>query len=257
MDTRRGSLVRWVFVVLALVCVVGGPFVATAQAQPDPRGPVVLYFFWGEDCPHCAAAKPVLADLKTRYPQLEVHAFEVWTSPENRQLLIDMATEFGFTATGVPTFFLGREYWVGFMREVTARQLEAAVQNWLASGCPDAGAGVMEPDRPPAQEPGPNVQESGPDPLRLPFVGEVDLGSQSLVATTLLIAVVDGFNPCSLWVLSVLPALTLRTQSRRKIAVIGSVYIFVSALVAVRRILLPAMGVRIGQEDGVSPGGPR
>jgi len=59
----------------------------------------------------------------------------------------------------------------------------------------------------------------------------VDLAQQSLVVTTLLIALVDGFNPCSLWVLTILLALALRTGSRRTTLLIGLVFITVTALV--------------------------
>jgi hypothetical protein len=71
----------------------------------------------------------------------------------------------------------------------------------------------------------------GQEVVSLPIFGEVDAGTQPLALSTLLIAVVDGVNPCSLWVLSVLLALTLRTGSRRTIAVIGLTFIFVTALV--------------------------
>ena len=73
--------------------------------------------------------------------------------------------------------------------------------------------------------------DAASDVITLPVFGEVDASQQSLVVTTALIALVDGFNPCSLWVLSVLLALTLRTGSRRKTVIIGLVFIFVTALV--------------------------
>ncbi len=37
--------------------------------------------------------------------------------------------------------------------------------------------------------------------LTIPLLGTVDLGTHSLWASTALISFVDGFNPCSLWVL--------------------------------------------------------
>ena len=40
--------------------------------------------------------------------------------------------------------------------------------------------------------------------LDLPLVGTVDLQDRSLLVSTVLIGFVDGFNPCSLWVLSLL-----------------------------------------------------
>ncbi len=59
----------------------------------------------------------------------------------------------------------------------------------------------------------------------------MDLATQSLALSTVLIAFVDGFNPCSLWVLSVLLGLTLHTGSRKKVFIIGFVFLTVTSLV--------------------------
>jgi hypothetical protein len=59
----------------------------------------------------------------------------------------------------------------------------------------------------------------------------VDLAGQSLWISTALISFVDGFNPCSLWVLSILLALTLHTGSRKKVLTIGLIFITVTAAV--------------------------
>jgi glutaredoxin len=67
--------------------------------------------------------------------------------------------------------------------------------------------------------------------ITLPVVGTVGLGARSLPFSTAMIAFVDGFNPCSLWVLSILLALVLHTGSRRKIALIGFTFLLVTAAV--------------------------
>ncbi len=231
---RNATRMRRAFVLLFALILVVAPLSAPAESHAAPEDEVTLYFFWGEGCPHCAAAKPMLAQLQARYPQLEVRSFEVWGNEENQRLFADMAAKFKIERTGVPTFFLGREYVVGYAESTTPRRLEAAIRKCLATGCPDARTGMFAP----AAEPAPSGASSPPDApspggevVNLPFLGEVDLGGQSLVLSTLLIAVVDGVNPCSLWVLSVLLALTLRTGSRRTIAVIGLVFIFVTAAV--------------------------
>jgi len=219
---------RYLLAVLISVAVLlapaGGP--APARAVPgDPAETVTLYFFWAEGCPHCAAAKPLLAELAERHPGLSVRSFEVTGSAENQRRLAAMVEKFGLERTAVPMFFLGDDHWVGYLENVTAGQLETAVARCLARGCPDAGAGVFDGSGPPARAPA-----SSPDVLRLPFFGEIDAGGRSLALITVAIAAVDGVNPCSLWVLSILLALTLRTGSRRTIAVIGLVFIFVTAL---------------------------
>lgn len=223
---------RWVLVLLlALVLTIVSPATAPSSAAPDTPAPdeVTLYFFWGDGCPHCAAAKPALAQLQQRYPRLRVRSFEVWNNQDNQRTLAAMADKFGITRVGVPAFFLGQRHWVGFAESTTPRDLDEAIRGCLATGCPDAGAGVITAAAP-AVEPRERADDAR-EVIDVPFVGEVDAASHSLVLSTLLIAAVDGFNPCSLWVLSVLLALTLRTGSRRTIAVIGLVFIVVTALV--------------------------
>jgi thiol-disulfide isomerase/thioredoxin len=223
-----------VMVVLLAAVFVITPLAAPTVSSAAQGDEVTLYFFWGEGCPHCAAAKPMLGQLETRHPELEVRSFEVWNSSENQRLFARMAEKFAIKATGVPTFFLGQRYWVGYLESTTPRQLEAAILQCLASGCPDAGAGVFAPaaESPPSGiSTVPKAPVPGREVIDLPIFGDVDAGSQSLALTTVLIAAVDGVNPCSLWVLSVLLALTLRTGSRRTIAVVGLVFIFVTALV--------------------------
>ncbi len=63
-----------------------------------------------------------------------------------------------------------------------------------------------------------------------PF-GEVELAGQPLIAATALIAFVDGFNPCSLWVLTVLLAMILHTRSRARVAAVGLTFLLVTATV--------------------------
>lgn len=191
-----------------------------SAAEPPER--VVLYFFWAQGCPHCAAAKPTLADLEQRHPQLEVRSFEVSASAENQRRFAAMAAKFGIEPTGVPVFFLGSRHFVGYSPALTPRLLEAAVSRCLSTGCPDAGADIAA---------APAADGGAPGVITLPFFGDIDPGARSLVLTTLLIAAVDGVNPCSLWVLSILLALTLRTGSRRTTALTGLVFIFVTGLV--------------------------
>lgn len=222
------------------------------QAQTDQsvqqtvqRGqPVAIYFFWGDGCPHCAKAKPFLAELTQRYPHVEVRAYEVWYDEQNQLLFTQMAAAFGFEPSAVPTIFIGDRYWVGYAEEL-AVEIEAAVATCTSAGCRDAGLGVMPglptpaPTPLPARAvanaaaptPVPVVTQGLVDRITLPWIGTIDLAAQSLAVSTALIAFVDGFNPCSLWVLSMLLALTLNTRSRRKVFLVGLVFLTVTSLV--------------------------
>jgi hypothetical protein len=65
--------------------------------------------------------------------------------------------------------------------------------------------------------------------FRLPLIGEIFPGTISVFVMTMAIALVDGFNPCSLWVLTMLLGLIVHTKSRRKVMLVGIVFLFVTA----------------------------
>ncbi len=216
-----------------------------AEAAPPAQEaqPVVLYFFWGDGCPHCEQQKPFLEELSERYPNLEVRDYEVYNVPKNRDIFLQMAAEIGFEARGVPSTVIGEDYWIGFGGD-TAQEIEAQVAACSTSGCPDAGVGIVpeasapEPTPTPPQLPEEPTEQpaeanvNGPDTsLKLPIVGTIDLERQSLWVSTALISFVDGFNPCSLWVLSILISLTLRTGSRLKVFITGFVFLFITSLI--------------------------
>ena len=211
-----------------------------AAAQSEVPHPVHIYIFWGEGCPHCAAAKPWLESLETKYPGVYIHEYEVYYNEENAALWQKFATKYNFEPSGVPNIFIGPYYLEGYTESVN-EQFEQVVVECLEKGCQDPGEGIVTNTSTAATAtPLPDVaQETAADPaaisqentLTLPLIGEVRLEKQSLLVSTLLISFVDGFNPCSLWALSMLLALTIHTGSRRKVLVVGLVFITVTAAI--------------------------
>ncbi len=67
--------------------------------------------------------------------------------------------------------------------------------------------------------------------IKLPLLGEVDLAHMPLLLMTSLIAFVDGFNPCSLWVITFLLGIVLHTGSRKKVFAVGLTFITVATFV--------------------------
>jgi glutaredoxin len=206
--------------------------------QQSNSDSIQIYFFWGDGCPHCAEEEIYLADALERLP-ISINSFETWYDAHNKQLYERMADAYGFQANYVPATFIGDKYWIGFNEEIQA-EIEQTLQTYAAGDLaqvPDAARGVLlrqngrfnlDPDYsgPLAQ---PTQQQR--NTLTLPILGTINLAEQSIVASTALIAFVDGFNPCSVWVLSVLLALTLHTGSRKKVLIIGFTFITVTAAI--------------------------
>ncbi len=228
---QRRPLVMRVLVLL-LLGILGGLLTpgtasaaaAAAAAADTPEQDTVVYFYYGDGCPHCAEAEPFLADLAARHPGLEVRAYEVWHDDANRERLEAMAGAYRIDASGVPVIFIGEDAWVGFRRGATEGDIIARAETCLADGCPDPSTVRLAAGAPAA------IATDRSD-IQVPGVGRVELANKSLLVSTLLIAVVDGVNPCSLWVLTVLIAMSLRHGSRRRTLLVGGTFIAVTAMV--------------------------
>ncbi len=212
----------------------GTPISASSvMQQTTPK--VVIYMFWGDGCPHCAAAKPFLDELAQTSDQIEVKLFEVWYVEENQVLFTKMAKSYGFEPHAVPTIFMGDRYWEGFGDQIQA-EIETAVKQCLLTSCEDYGTAIINGADPSSVGPlipkaEPTVEPNQDKSITLPLIGRIDLSAQSLFVSTLLISIVDGFNPCSIWVLTMLLALTLHSGSRKKIFLIGLIFLTVSTAI--------------------------
>jgi glutaredoxin len=221
-----------------------------AEATPTD---VPIYLFWGEGCPQCGTTKShlelssdlpqlgsdggaealaFLRSLEATYDGVDLRAYDIWGTTTYKARFERIAEAFDREPRGVPTLFIGERVWEGFDEEI-ADEVEAYVQHCLATGCPDPDprADAVQPTPTPTSLATPDVPKtaSPAETIALPILGKVSLGGQSLWASTALISLADGFNPCSLWVLSILIALTLRTGTRRRTFTIGLIYITVTA----------------------------
>lgn len=176
-------------------------FVAvTAFPQEQPK----LVFFYSETCGVCARAKPLIDDLEARYPDLVVERYEVTNNREGRELFQQYLSEYGAKRVSVPGIFYGSRYWIGYSDKIK-RAVEGAVsrQDW--------------------------VSEDVENVISLPLLGEMALADLSVVASTALIALVDGFNPCSLWLLTFLLGVVVHTRSRAKTIAVGLTFLTITA----------------------------
>jgi len=173
---------------------------AAARAEP------VLEVFRRADCPHCARAEAFLATLAARHPALRIETHDVGTDLAARARLVRLAALAG-VQPAVPAFHVGGRLLVGFRSaETTGRELEALL----------AGA---EPEAAPA------------DAVDLPLLGRVRARELGLPLFTVAVGLVDGFNPCAMWVLLFLLSLLVHLGSRARMLAVGGAFVATSGLV--------------------------
>lgn len=220
---------RAVAAIAMVLFVVAGPaFCPPAVAQDVDRiwyssgGPgevdINLYYFWSETCPHCAKARPFIASMASELPWLKVESREVSRSADNRLAFAAMAASIGEEIRGVPAFFLCGRMIVGFDEPegvgAYLRRLAEACHATLA----EQPAVAME-------------QVPGSSDITVPLLGSVDPGAMSLPLVTVILGGLDAFNPCAFFVLLFLLSLLVHARSRRRMFMIGGIFVFFSGLI--------------------------
>lgn len=205
--------------------------IAQSATNPPAADEVRMFVFWGDGCPHCDDQKPFLRELEQRYPELIIDEREVWRTDAHHRLFIALALTHSIEPGSVPTAFLGGQVWVGdgpHIRQEMIQTIEREIAMLHASSEGTAGT-------PPAEiQPVTSHEASTAPPersLSIPLVGQVDLALQPLMLTTILIAFIDGLNPCSLWVLTLLLGLVIHSGSRGRIALVGITFLTTTALI--------------------------
>ena len=194
---------------------------------------VNIYFFHGDGCPHCAEEKPFLQYLKDEIykEHLNIHEYEIWYNEENADLAERFSAAYEDDFSGVPLTLIGTHAITGFNDEIQL-QIHDLIEAELASkpiNPLDILNGTITIEQ--VEEARAAKPEEQITTITVPLFGKVDLQNKSLLVTTIIIGLVDGVNPCSLWVLTMLLAMVVHTDSRKKTLIIGFVYLFITAAI--------------------------
>ncbi len=183
---------------------------AEAETDRTAEAPehVEIVVFHGDGCPHCHRLLDFLDGLEADRDGVTVTTYEVWYDDENERRFADTLAALGEEPRAVPTTVIDERVIVGHSPAIE-RRIEGIVDDLLGGRAPADDEALT---------------------IDVPLVGEVDVGSRSLVGATALIALVDGVNPCSLWVLSMLLALVIHSGSRARVAIVGALFLLITSL---------------------------
>lgn len=200
--------------------------VTAAGAASDPPSPPDLEVFASQSCPHCHAAIRFLRQLQQERPGLTVLVHDVDEDPGALERLRKLATRFGYRTVGVPAFYLSGELILGFGGPDTTGQ---RIRTLLEPRGPPADACLPGRVDPCIQDPA-TTRVPG-EQVETPLFGPLDARELGLPLFTVVLGLVDGFNPCAMWVLLFLLSILVNLRDRARMAIIAGTFVLVSGLV--------------------------
>ena len=214
---------------------------------------VNVYLFYGDGCPHCSALEEYLDENYSNDKDVKVYKYEVWNDVTNQELGKKVEDVTGEEAKGVPYFVIGKEVMQGYSAgDVWEKKVDKAIEEAKKINYNDnvgITLGVVEgkitkdddipksnydPDKKEADISDYYNSDSDSDAntkLNIPLIGTISLKDMSIPVIAILIGLVDGFNPCAMWVLIFLITMLFDYPSRKKMWILGCTFLFTSAFI--------------------------
>ena len=188
-------------------------FTGYESTKPTTNGGFEVHFFYLTGCSHCDEQNPFNEELASKYPSINFIYHDA-AKPEESALLSKMLASVGIE--GKPKFpvtIFGGVIFDGWeSEETTGEQIEKALQQCLTGDCPE-------------------TRREGPeDEATLPIIGKIRLSDYSLSSLAVILGLVDGFNPCAMWVLVYLISLIMTLKDKRKIWLLVGSFVFASGV---------------------------
>lgn len=179
------------------------------EAQEDLSCKTIEVFS-RQGCPHCKAAYVTLDDLSVLYPQLTVIKRDIQQSEENFERFVNLNKSHKIDKPGVPSFYMCGNFWLGFDPVFTPQQI------MIYSGLRTTKH--LE-------------DNTGANSVRLPILGKITAQQYGLPIFTIVTGLLDGFNPCAIWVLMFLLSMLVNVKSRKRMIIIAGTFVLVSGVV--------------------------
>jgi hypothetical protein len=185
----------------------------TSQGTSSPGEGFEVHFFYLPGCSHCEEQEPFNEKLESEYTSINITRHDA-TTPAGSALLSEMLENLGIEdEPDFPITIFGNQVFGGWeSEETTGRAIEEALQQCLAGNCP------------------PPTSEEPKHKINLPLIGEIVLSDYSLPALAVILGLVDGFNPCAMWVLVYLISIVATLRDKKRIWLIVGSFVLASGI---------------------------
>ncbi|MFH2139537.1 MAG: glutaredoxin domain-containing protein [Pseudomonadota bacterium] len=201
-------------------------WVAGSAVAETPQGPDIEVFVQ-QGCPHCTQAKAFLAQLAQRSPELRIVIRDVSQQPAAMQRLQAIAQQHD-GAVRVPTFLVRGQLVVGYSAEAATDRL---ILELLAASAPAAAAmDSLSCEAEQTNTCGDEAREAPRDYSLQLFGHTLSLQQLGLPLFTLTLGLLDGFNPCSMWVLLLMLSLLAPLNDRKRMFAVAGTFVAVQGI---------------------------
>ncbi len=186
-----------------------------------------IHLFYRADCPHCEELQVFLNAYVKDHSNLKIYKYEVGYNKNNRELFHEVQDLLDKSSSGVPYLVIGNRVITGYLNNITDEEIKDAIEYYQTHnyrdlvgehlGLVEVGEGELEKE---------NKTE-----FNVPLLGKIEARSVSLPILAIIIGLVDGFNPCAMWILLFLITMLFGMKDKKRMWILGITFILTSGLI--------------------------
>ncbi|MGM5482665.1 MAG: glutaredoxin domain-containing protein [Nanobdellota archaeon] len=183
-----------------------------------------LHFFMKKGCPQCSNVEDFLKSIEKKH-NIGLNKYNINSEPD-KEIYNSFKKNYGLTTGAYPIIFIGDKYLVGESSIKNNLEEEIVYCKENQCTCPLEKIDGMTPYLPKSKD----ITSEKQEMVSIPLVGTVNLSVMPITVTTAIISFIDGFNPCSLWLITFLLGIVIYSNSRKKILTVGGTFLLVTGI---------------------------
>ena len=205
--------------------------VANAVPETSAEAQAELELFTREGCSHCDAARDFVKGLGASRHGLRIVVRDVMKDPAALRRLEALARQSGISNIAVPAFYVHGNLIIGYAgANITGARISVLLDQAAPPG-QDAGKSSNTCTIEEKLSCGSSAGAMPADAINIPLIGvRVTVDEIGLPLFTVIIGLLDGFNPCSMWVLIFMIAMLASLKDRIRMLLIAGTFVAVEGI---------------------------
>ncbi len=206
------------------------PMVCNANTNQNEL--IEVYLFYSSSCGHCKAAKEFLKEYQSEKQTIHINYYEVTRNKRNAKTFENVQEVLDHPSMNVPYIVIGGEIIIGY-GENTDKEIVNVIEYYLDNDYINIPGKIID-----GEITKDNISEYikkenviSDNKANIPLLGEVDVKNISIPFLGIVMGLVDGFNPCAMWILIFLISMLINMKDRKRMWILGISFLLTSALV--------------------------
>lgn len=226
--------------ILCILLLLLSIFSFNSKVNAEELNTVNMYVFYSKTCPHCANELKDLNKLKEKYNNLRVYTYEISLEETKKKLML-IEEYYKINVMSVPWTIIGEKQYSGYQKE-SYNKYKNIIEYYSHNGYNDE-IGELFKNNNFEYINGPTykidstksldnyLDEVENQKISIPIIGEINLKNMALPLVTVILGLLDGFNPCAMWILLFLLSLLIPMKNKKRRWTLGLLFLLSSALI--------------------------